>query len=190
MSKRIPLSVVAIIVCIVVVGALTAPSSPPPNARGDPTGTWRASISTMFEPSLIGLLTFSRDGTLTETSTWPELLPGHGAWARVGDGPGLVNFTFWKIAENDLVLPPPAAMLQVTGEARIAEGLLSGLFRIDLLDENGVKVVHGFDTGFVEAELLAVLFCNCKGNLCRGLDCPGGAGLCTTTKDCLNAPDS
>ncbi len=185
MSKRIPLSVVAIIVCVVVVGALTAPSSPPPNTPGDPTGTWRASISTILEPSLLGLLTFSRDGTLTEASTWPELLPGHGAWVRVVDDPGLVFFTIWKVAENDFVLPPPAAMLQITGEAQIAEGQLSGVFGIDLLDENGVKVFPDFDTGIVEAELLEVKFCNCIGNLCRGVDCKRDAGVCTTRADCV-----
>ncbi len=108
-----------------------------------------------------------------------------GAWVRVIDDPGLVIFTILKVAENDFVLPPPAAMMQITGEAQIAEGQLSGNFRIDLLDENGVKVFADFDTGIVEADLLKVIFCNCLGNLCRGVDCKRGAGLCTTRADCL-----
>ena len=34
--------------------------------------------------------------------------------------------------------------------------------------------------------ITGMIACNCMGNLCRGLDCPAGAGLCRKTSQCLN----
>ncbi|MBT8098968.1 MAG: hypothetical protein KJO82_04420 [Gammaproteobacteria bacterium] len=36
------------------------------------------------------------------------------------------------------------------------------------------------------AGVTGMIACNCMGNLCRGLDCPSGAGLCRKTSQCLN----
>jgi hypothetical protein len=35
------------------------------------------------------------------------------------------------------------------------------------------------------AGVAGIVLCNCIGNLCRGLDCPSGAGLCRRTADCF-----
>lgn len=42
-----------------------------------------------------------------------------------------------------------------------------------------------FDLSLTQDAGIFAPFCNCMGNLCRGLGCPSGAGLCKKRSDCL-----
>jgi hypothetical protein len=172
-----------------------SPQSATVAAAASLKGTWFATVIPVVDPPFKGLLTFDQGGAIVETSTMlppHQQYPGHGAWQHGLGGPNVYNFTFAKSVTDDVGLPPPATMIRFTGEAQLEPGgqHLNAIYRVDLLDEDGVKVFHGFDTGIIEADRFITLACSCPDNLCRGLGCPTGAGLCETTKDCLNAPDS
>ena len=97
-------------------------------------GTWRVTVTTFpcanpqaTNPPFVSLLTFSDDGSLIETTSSPQFLPGqrstgHGFWERIGPGAyRVVSEAFIQFATNPAP-PPPAPALQ-RGLQRLDQGI-------------------------------------------------------------------
>jgi len=95
-------------------------------------GTWRVTVTTFpcanpqaTNRPFVSLLTFSEDGSLIETTSSPQFLPGqrstgHGFWERIGPGAyRVISEAFIQLASNP---PPPAPALQV-GRQRLDQGI-------------------------------------------------------------------
>jgi hypothetical protein len=97
-------------------------------------GTWRVTVTTFpcLNPQatnrpFVSLLTFGEDGSLIETTSSPQFLPGqrsngHGFWEQIGPGAYRVISEAFIQFTTDPPPPPPAPALQ-RGRQRLDQGI-------------------------------------------------------------------